>query len=330
MSFREIKGQDAAKSMLQRALQQGRISHAYLFNGPAGSGQKQMALTFVQALFCTEAMDDACGECLECRKVAHGNHPDLLLIAPEGNSIKIDQIRDLQRIFSYRSENGNRKIYIIEAAEKMTVQAANSLLRFLEEPPSPAVAILLTDNGQALLPTIQSRVQWVPFVALPPSIMLQVLSDEGFPVPLVSCAVNLAAGTESARELLQQNWFAEIRNVVVQLGRETTGRAGSTLITAQQGVIKAGLGDHLDVFFDLFHLWFKDMLQAQVQKHEGIVFIDEWEFISKNARTHSADEWVSCMALAADCKKKLRYNMNGQLCLEQFLIGLMDRNFAGA
>ncbi|USB33286.1 DNA polymerase III subunit delta' [Paenibacillus sp. YPG26] len=325
MSFKEIAGQDAAKKLLQNGLRQNKISHAYLFSGPAGSGQKEMALSFVQALFCTEGEDDACGECLECRKLLHGNHPDLHVIEPEGNSIKIDQIRDLQRIFSYRSESGNLKAYIIQDAEKMTVQAANSLLKFLEEPPSPAVAILLSDNGRALLPTIQSRSQLVPFTALSPELMMQVLSSGDYSAALIRAAVHLAAGIEACRDLLQQNWFAEIRNVVVQLGKESTSRAGSTLITAQQSVIKAGLGDHLDVLFDLFHLWFKDMIHASYQKHDSIVFIDEWEFISNHARTRSAEEWISYMALAADSKKKLRYNMNGQLCLEQFLIALMEQ-----
>lgn len=279
-------------------------------------------MAFVQALFCTEDGEDACGECLECRKVLHGNHPDLHYIAPEGSTIKIDQIRDLQRIFSYRSEGGNPKVYIIDESEKMTVQASNSLLKFLEEPPSPAVAILLSDNGRALLPTIQSRAQWVPFTPLDPEQMLQILSNEGFPPTLVRCAVHLAAGLGPCRELLQQNWFAEIRNVVLQLGKEASGRGGTPLITAQQTIFKAGLSDHLDMLFNLFHLWFKDMLHALYRRHDRIVFIDELDFINRHASSRSQEHWIQAMALAAESRKKLRQNMNGQLCVEQFLIGV--------
>ncbi|GIP61253.1 DNA polymerase III subunit delta' [Paenibacillus woosongensis] len=279
-------------------------------------------MAFVQALFCTEDGEDACGECLECRKVLHGNHPDLHSIAPEGSTIKIDQIRDLQRIFSYRSEGGNPKVYIIDESEKMTVQASNSLLKFLEEPPSPAVAILLSDNGRALLPTIQSRAQWVPFTPLDPEQMLQILSNEGFPPTLVRCAVHLAAGLGPCRELLQQNWFAEIRNVVLQLGKEASGRGGTPLITAQQTIFKAGLSDHLDMLFNLFHLWFKDMLHALYRRHDRIVFIDELDFINRHASSRSQEHWIQAMALAAESRKKLRQNMNGQLCVEQFLIGV--------
>ncbi|CAM3094640.1 DNA polymerase III subunit delta' [Paenibacillus sediminis] len=322
MSFKEIIGQDIAKQILQNGLREHKISHAYLFSGPAGSGQMTMALTFAKAIFCTECVDDACGECLECRKVEHGNHPDIHIIAPDGASIKIEQIRDLQRIFSYRKESKHPKVYIIDQAEKMTVQAANSLLKFLEEPPSPAVAILITDNGQALLPTIQSRSQKVPFQAMNMKVMLQALSDEGYPEQLARCAVHLAAGLDECREILQQNWFAEIRNVMLQLGKESMGKGSASLITAQQKLFKGGLGDYLDRLFDLFHLWFKDMIYASYDQHESIVFIDQLEFISKVATARSTEEWVSCMALAAESKKKLRFHVNGQLCLEQFLIGI--------
>ncbi|MEK3874500.1 MULTISPECIES: DNA polymerase III subunit delta' [unclassified Paenibacillus] len=322
MSFQDIIGQDTAKQLLQGGLRRNEISHAYIFSGPPGSGQMEMAMAFVQALFCTRGGDDACGECLECRKVLHGNHPDLFTVKPDGATIKIDQIRDLQRIFSYRSESGNPKAYIIDEAEKMTVQAANSLLKFLEDPPSPAVAILLSDNGRALLPTIQSRAQWVPFLPLNPERMLQILADEGYPATLARSAVHLAAGLGPCRELIQQNWFAEIRNVVLQLGREIAGRGGSPLITVQQSLFKAGLSDHLDMLFSLFHLWFKDMIHALYHKHDQVVFIDELEFISRHASSRSPQQWIEAMALAAESKKKLRQHMNAQLCVEQFLIAV--------
>lgn len=322
MSFNDIIGQDVVKQMLQNGLRKENVSHAYLFSGPAGSGQMKTALTFAQAIFCTECKDDACGHCLECRKVEHGNHSDLHLISPDGATIKIDQIRALQRVFSYRSESKNPKVYIIDQADKMTNQAANSLLKFLEEPPIPAVAILIAENGQAMLPTIQSRSQRILFSSLSPEMMFQVLSDEGYPSPLIRCAIHLSSGLEGCRELLEQNTFAEIRNVVLQLGKECIGKGSSPFITAGTRLFKAGLSEHLDILFNLFHLWFKDMLYVQYERHESIVFIDQLEFLTSHASIRTTAQWVSYMDLAAECKKKLRYNVNAQLCLEQFLIGI--------
>ena len=322
MSFQQIIGQQTAKQLLQSSLRRQAISHAYLFSGPKGSGQLQTALAFAKAIFCTELEDDACGQCLECRKVEHGNHSDLTMLAPDGNNIKIDQIRELQRIFSYRSEAGHPKVYIIEQSEKMTVQAANSLLKFLEEPPVPAVGILITDNGQAMLPTIRSRSQMVPFSALNPEEMLQSLIKEGYPANLARSAAHLASGMEACREILQQNWFAEIRNVMLQLGKESLGRGSTSLISAQQKLFKTGLSEHLDILLSLFHLWFRDMLYIQYGRHENIVFIDQLDMLSQLAHTRSTEQWVPYMDLVAACRKKLRFNVNGQLCLEQFLIGL--------
>ncbi|SEU31630.1 DNA polymerase III subunit delta' [Paenibacillus sp. NFR01] len=322
MSFQDILGQEDAKRLLRNALRKNAVSHAYLFTGPAGSGQMKTAQTFAQAIFCTGSADDACGVCLECRKVQHGNHPDLTVLRPDGASIKIDQIRELQRQFSYRSEGIHPKVYIIEGADKMTVQAANSLLKFLEEPPAPAVGILLSDNSSSLLPTILSRTQRIPFHPLNPELMLQVLAEEGVAAPLGKCAAALSAGIEGCRELLAQNWFAEMRNLVLQLAKESMGKSSAAVATAGQKLFKTGLGEHLDILFSMFHLWFKDMLNFLYRRHESIVFIDQLDLISRHAPQRSTEQWVNYMEAAAEAKKRLRSNANAQLCLEHFLIRL--------
>lgn len=325
MSLQTISGQENAKRMLGVSLRSGRISHAYLFSGPGGSSRRRAADAFAQALLCERASElgDACGECLSCRKVEHGNHPDLKAIGPDGASIKIEQIRELQKMFAYRSESSGRKVYIIDEADKMTVQASNSLLKFLEEPPAPAVAILLAENAQTLLPTIRSRVQLVPFTALGAESILRELAAEGLATPAARCAAYLTPGAEECKALAAENWFAETRNVVIQLGKESIGRSGASLVTAQQQVFKAGLGEHLDSLFDLFHLWFRDMIYVQSERREHIVFIDQSEFISQVAGSRSAEYWIACMSMTADSKKKLKSNMNNQLCLEQFLVNLV-------
>ncbi|OPA73209.1 DNA polymerase III subunit delta' [Paenibacillus selenitireducens] len=322
MSFQDIIGQAHAKQMLQNGLRNDKVSHAYLFAGPQGSGRKEMALTFAKALFCTEMKDDCCDECLECRKVDHHNHPDIHVIAPEGSSIKIEQIRALQREFAYRTGGGSRKVYIMEQADKMTVQAANSLLKFLEEPLSPVVAILLTENGQAMLPTIQSRAQWISFTPMDPKAMLQVLVQEGYAQSLARCAVHLASGLPACREIIQQNWFAEIRNVMLQLGKDCLNKVNTAMITAQQQLFKTPLAEHLDTLMSLFLLWFKDMIHYQLDRTESIIFIDQLESISKYAFSRTTEAWVRCMELTTEMQKRLRANVNPQLAFEQFLVGV--------
>ncbi|WP_424768602.1 DNA polymerase III subunit delta' [Paenibacillus sp. sgz302251] len=324
MSLEQIPGQWKAQRILKHALVSGKISHAYLFNGPSGTGRMAMAREFAKALFCTAEGYEACGNCLACRKFEHGNQTDLTIIAPDGQSIKIDQIRELQRDFSYRNSGTNRKVYMIEQAEKMTMQAGNSLLKFLEEPLSPVVAILITDNGQAVLPTIRSRTQWVPFLPMSPEWMLQTLVAEGAPPTLARAAVQLTSGLDSARQFLQQNQFAEIRNLVIQLAKESLTRFTAAMITAQQQLFKTDLAEHTQMLLSLLVIWFKDLIQFQAGRQDNIVFIDQLEWIGKHAFNRSAAGWVSCIEHTLEASKRMRANVTPQLAFEQLLVNLQE------
>lgn len=326
MSFQTIPGQDQAKRLLQNGLRSGNFSHAYIFQGPPGTGKKATAMAFVGALLCEQQLDDSCGTCIECRKLDSGNHTAIQTIVPDGASIKIEQIRELQKQFAYRNTSTSAvQLYIIQEAEKMTVSAANSLLKFLEEPNSRVVAILITHNGQALLPTIRSRAQTVPFVPLAPHQMAPLLIAEGFPSPLVQAAVHLTAGMEAAKELASANWFAEIRNVMIQLAKECSGDIHSALLTVQQKLTKSELTEHLDTLLDLFVLWFKDMVHVQWDRKQRIVFIDQQEYLMKNAFSRDLGEWVSCMQKAMEARNRLRAHVNGQLALDSFLVSMERR-----
>lgn len=320
MSFQAIRGQTAAKRLLQGSLRQDKLSHAYIFSGPVGTGRTEMGLALAKAIYCKRSIDDACGECLECRKVEHGNHPDLHIVEPEGASIKIDQIRELQKQFAYRAKASGTKIYMIKYAEKMTVQAANSLLKFLEEPSSQVVAILITENGHALLPTIQSRAQWIAFPPMPRDEMILALLEEGHPSSLVHPAAHLTAGLAAARELIGANWFAEMRNVVLQLAKETLTRFPSSIVTVQQKIMKTDLSDHTSSIFDMLILWFKDMVQLRLGCRDKLVFPDQLDWMDPLALSREVADWVRMMEQAVDLQKRLRFNANSQLVLEKMLV----------
>ena len=150
------------QQVLQNILKHKRLAHAYIFYGK-GQHKKEAAIEFAKAVNCEHNQLDACSSCTTCKTIENGNHPDVLSIQPQGNHIKIDTLRKLQNKFHYQSPTGVTRFVIIEQAEKMRVEAANSLLKFLEEPPSPMVAILITDQVQSILPTIQSRCQKIRF-----------------------------------------------------------------------------------------------------------------------------------------------------------------------
>lgn len=327
MNIRDLPGQALAKKILQNAISGGNVSHAYIFHGPPGTGKRAMALAFAKALLCLGGGSDACGTCLSCRKFDSGNHTGLSVIQPDGASVKIEQIRNLQRQFVYRSETGDtRRVYIVEEADRMTAQAGNSLLKFLEEPSAELTAVLIADNMQALLPTIRSRAQAVPFSPLPPGDMEQALVAEGVPQELARPAVRMAAGLEAARELANANWFAELRNLVIQLAKESEPGGLSPLATAMKRLpARSDLAGHIDAVFDLFLLWCKDMLHMQWNRKERIVFTDQLETIARETYKRSAAEWTALMHMALQAKRRIRGHANAQLTLDQFLIALERR-----
>lgn len=327
MGLPQLTGQSLARTMLQNAVAGGHVSHAYIFHGPAGTGKRRAALAFAKTLLCEAGGTAPCGECLSCRKVDSGNHTGLTVIGPEGASVKIEQIRGLKRQYVYRSEAGvTRQVYIVEHADRMTAQAGNSLLKFLEEPAVPLTAILLATNLQALLPTIRSRAQAVPFMPLPPDEMERQLTAEGIARELARPAVRLAAGLEAARELAEANWFAEIRSLVIQLAQESARGGQQALVTAMKRLpAHSELAGHLDVLFDLFLLWFKDMLHIQGNRREKVVFIDQIETLSGESYKRTAARWTALMKEALEAKRRLRSHANAQLVLDHFLLALERR-----
>jgi len=206
----------------------------------------------------------------------------------------------------------------------MTVQAGNSLLKFLEEPPSPVVAVLLAPSAQAVLPTIVSRAQLVPFVPGDPQEMEKALIAEGKPPLLARAAVHLAAGLDGCRELTEQNWFAEIRNVVIQLGRESTSGVPAVLLIAQQQVFKSDLSEHVEILLQMMALWYRDMIYALTGRQDRLVFPDQADWFAKQAPTRGVDGWVRAMELALAAVRRIRANVQPQLALEQFLVNVRE------
>ena len=159
-----IIGHQQILEQLYHAIASNRVAGAYLFVGVANVGKETVALHFAKSINClSRQMREPAAACLSCRKADDGNHPDLQIIRPSGAWIKIDQIRELQKRIIYRPLEGVRKVYILTEVERMNLEAANCLLKTLEEPPADSVLILLTTNLDAMLPTIRSRCQIIPF-----------------------------------------------------------------------------------------------------------------------------------------------------------------------
>ncbi|MGQ9654476.1 MAG: DNA polymerase III subunit delta' [Thermodesulfobacteriota bacterium] len=177
MALSDVVGHARPVKILMQTLASGRVAHAYMFAGPDGVGKATLAFNFAKALQCQGRGVDACDSCVACAKVSRGNHPDVLLVEPQGSQIRIDQIRDLQRRMVYRPLVGSRRCVIMDRAHDMNLQAANALLKVLEEPPEGNVMILITRSTSVLPPTIVSRCQVIQFSPLSPEEVARCLQD---------------------------------------------------------------------------------------------------------------------------------------------------------
>jgi DNA polymerase-3 subunit delta' len=176
MTFSEIVGHDRSITILQRALANDMLGHAYLFSGQAGIGKKKTAFALAAAVNCPDARPEGgCGECPSCRKVDTLGHPDVRVLVSDGDEIKIDQIRQVQADLSLKPFEGAKKVLIVDNAESMNVAASNAFLKTLEEPPGNALIILITAMPQGLLSTIRSRCQEIPFHPLPRNVLARAL-----------------------------------------------------------------------------------------------------------------------------------------------------------
>lgn len=223
MPFAEILGQDRAVAFLRSAWRTGRVSQAYCFAGPAGVGKRTTALALAQAINCLAAgravseATDACGQCVACRKITAGNHPDVIEVRPEEKTvITIDQIREMTARASLRAYEGRAKAWILDPADQMQEPAATAFLKTLEEPAGASLFVLVTAAPSALLPTILSRCQEVRFDSLGEGHLREILARHGRTPDAAAAAAALAGGSAERALALDVGEARARRDRIVQ------------------------------------------------------------------------------------------------------------------
>ncbi len=320
MTFAQIHGHATQKDILRRALASGRLAHAYLFEGPEGVGKRLMALALVRAIFCKEGT--GCGTCSACRKVDHNNHPDLLIVAPDGNTIKIEQVRALQKELAYRPLEAPRKICLIDGAEKLGTNAGNALLKTLEEPSPRALLILLSPLPEHVLGTIRSRCQRLPFARLPRTQVEGVLRER----------LNLDAAQGHILAALSEGSFQRAlgrdRELYLEQRREllkalTALSPGSILPIFELARSLAEEKERLPDILEIFQAFYRDLLLVRHgRSEEELVNIDLREKLQRVAAREDTPSLLRKLDALANCRRQLTRNVNRQLALEVLLLRL--------
>jgi len=263
LRFASLLGHDKPKALLREAVAKNKMGHAYLFRGPDGVGKKRTALTLAAYINCKSPLDgDSCGCCTTCRKYFSGNHPDLILVEPDGAAIKIGQIRELKHQLTFPPLEAKVRVIVLEDIHTMRREAANSLLKTLEEPAPGNLLILTADLAGDVLPTILSRCQIISFGSLDHKDMTRVLMQENaIEESLAFTLAAVAEGSLGRAKLLWQEGLLGLRQEVVEgllLGQQNPAETIAQVFRlSEKG---AALKENASELLALIRLWYRDLV----------------------------------------------------------------------
>ncbi|HEY4744839.1 MAG TPA: DNA polymerase III subunit delta' [Desulfuromonadaceae bacterium] len=315
MPFADILGHERIIEVFRRSIRCGKTSHSYVFEGSVGCGRRTTALALIQALFCPNADNDACGVCPSCRKVAGNNHADIHLIEPlpDKRDISIEQLREMQRELALRPYEAPRKACIIEPAERMSVNAANSLLKTLEEPPGNAIIILLTENADMLLPTIRSRCQLVRFSPLPPEHVRLLLERNGMESAAAALLAPMAEGSmQRAQELDNEELATRRETLLKHLSAINLGRIVTVFDAAEE---LAGNREEALETLDMLLSFCRDMIHLAAGCRE-IINTAIRPTLESLAAGVSLDRALRMASDVMDTRRAVQRNANVKLALD--------------
>lgn len=312
MSFSDIKGQDQAIKFLKAAIRSGKLSHAYIFAGPKGVGRSLLARNFAKALNCADIENAPCDSCLACKKIDKDTHPDVKWIKKDEKSgqVKIGQIRKLESQIVFRPFEGKCKVFIIVEAELMNIEAANSFLKTLEEPPQNSLLILIVEKPKDLLPTIASRCQMIRLRPLETDKLISILVNE----------------------------YDISRERAGFLSRVSEGRLGKAIsyeyniLDWKNGVLEefsndectedyaAENRDELSRKLNILASWYRDLLVFKATQDESLLInIDRIDDIKKAVPSSNIDELIGMFERVLSAKERIENNVNPKLALSAML-----------
>ncbi|MFA6497852.1 MAG: DNA polymerase III subunit delta' [Desulfurivibrionaceae bacterium] len=326
LSFAGIIGQDKAKKLLHRAVAQDRLAHAFLFKGPMGVGKKTLARIFAGALNCQNPQGpEPCGHCPSCRKFNGGSHPDFIVIEPEGAAIKINQVRELKKTLAFPPFEAKIRVALLCDIHTMRREAANSLLKTLEEPPSQTMLILTADEAGGILPTILSRCQTVPFFPLPQAEVAKILVQEARIEP--ESAATLAAMAEGslgrARLLLAKDLLGLRREIIDHLLRLEPDTPAAIQTLGELAESAAKLKEDLSELLGLLTTWLHDLLLFGHDAVGSIINHDLTPTFPAACHRWSGSQLSEKLQLMDTARKQLARNCNPTAVCEVLFFGLL-------
>ena len=342
--FESLINQERPIRILTTLLQNGTLPHAFLFTGTAGVGKQAAADALAMACNCQGAVPEfhtedrsdqdpanstgainpisvnACGICKSCKKIASGNHPDIVRIKPVGPFIKIDQIRALRQTLSMKPYEAITRVAILSEAQAMNAAASNALLKILEEPPNRSMLILIADQKSALLPTIVSRCQHVGFNPIPKEEIAAWLENKcGLNQPAADILAAMANGSlAKAQMMMKDHWLQHRKWVIDEMIRLSQQPMARLLALAEKLSKPQG---RLEESLEIIKVWFRDQIVSQYDATK-IINHDVADKIGNASQKSHLTELLLKVDAVQKTQDRLAANTNLRMTMESLLIQL--------
>lgn len=353
MRFRDIIGHTTQKEALAQTIERDRVHHAYLFTGPDGIGKRRVAYAFIARMLCTnpDPSGDSCGQCRHCKRIAETplwyserspfgtkddapelspRHPDVLTLVAHGQFIKIAQVREALRVIPFQPVEGAYRVVVIDEAHLMNDEAANALLKTLEEPPSKTRFIVISSQPENLLVTIRSRCQRVAFARLNTEELREVLVRQGVETDLHEELVRLAGGSAKvaiglAKDPVVKLW-GPLAERLTQVATATASGPRTLAPVHELAAVLAEISDR-DAIFDRLAQLLRDLLLLRTGASQGGAALFHgalYERLQVWARQLNIESIAHRLELVEDTRLLTKtFNLQARLAYERLLLAMM-------
>ncbi len=319
-------GHDSAVGLLWRSLDEGRLAHAYMITGPSHLGKMTLALDLAMAVNCT-GQERPCGECTQCERVFRGLHTDVKVVGVDkGVKITIDQVREMQREIILAPFEGASRVVIFDVSEGLREDAANRLLKTLEEPPDQVLILLLASGTGAVAPTLSSRCQLLELKRVSGATIVDALiRNHGVEAPLADQIARIARGRPgwAFRAALDPEILENLSSKLEELEEIVAGEIEERFAHAI-GIASAFDKDRAAgrVDLDMWVDWWRDLMLVKVGTSEFMIHVSRLEIMRAAAAKLTTDQIARAIAAIRETASLMERNVNSRLALEQLFLSL--------